>query len=85
MKREKVLSLVLAVAFLVSGCNSSKETTAEQTTSGTVEDTYDTIVFTDISDREKPDQETFEFNPHVYSAKIAEKVPKDYWDAFYNL
>ena len=85
MKREKVLSLVLAVAFLVSGCNSSKETTAEQTTSGTVEETYDTIVFTDISDREKPDQETFEFNPHVYSAKIAEKIPKDYWDAFYNL
>ena len=31
MKREKVLSLVLAFAFLVSGCNRGKAETTEQT------------------------------------------------------
>ena len=63
MKREKVLSLVLALAFLVSGCNSSKET-SESTTAGSVEETYDTIVFTDVPEK-TVDQTPFEFNPHV--------------------
>ena len=84
MKKEKVLSLVLAFAFLVSGCNSSKETTDESTTAGPVEETFDSIVFTDAPD-ETVEQEPFEFNPHVYSGKIAERIPQDYWDSFYNL
>lgn len=83
MKREKVLSLVLAFAFLISGCNSSKET-SESTTAGSVEETYDTIIFTDAPD-EPVDQTPFEFNPHVYSGKTAERIPQDYWDSFYNL
>lgn len=83
MKREKVLSLVLAFAFLVSGCNSSKET-SESTTAGSVEETYDTIIFTDAPD-EPVDKIPFEFNPHVYSGKIAERIPQDYWNSFYNL
>ena len=85
MKREKVLSLVLALAFLVTGCNASKETTAESTALGSAEETCDKIVFTDASDEVKAAQEHFEFNPHVYSGKIAERIPKDYWDSFYNL
>ena len=27
----------------------------------------------------------FEFNPHVYSPMLAQEIPQDYWDSFYNL
>ena len=85
MKREKVLSLVLAFAFLVSGCNRGKAETTEQTVLSGVAGQTATSDVTETSVTETTASEPFEFNPHVYSGKIAERVPQDYWDSFYNL
>ena len=85
MKREKVLSLVLAFAFLVSGCNRGKAETTEQTVLSGVAGQTATSDVTETSVTETTASEPFEFNPHVYSGKIAERIPQDYWDAFYNL
>ncbi len=30
-------------------------------------------------------QKPLEFNPYVYSAKLAERIPQDHWESFYNL
>ena len=85
MKREKVLSLVLAFAFLVSGCNRGKAETTEQTVLSGVAGQTATSDVTETSVTETAASEPFEFNPHVYSGKIAERIPQDYWDSFYNL
>ena len=85
MKREKVLSLVLAFAFLVSGCNKGKAETTEQTVLSGVAGQTATSDVTETSVTETTASEPFEFNPHVFSGKIAERVPQDYWDSFYNL
>ena len=84
MKYKRLLCLVLAGVLLLSGCNGHKDTTVE-TEDTSVSETYDSVVFTDPSESEKKDQTPFEFNPHVYSGKIAERIPKDYWETFYNL
>ena len=31
------------------------------------------------------EQEPFEYNAHLYSSLIAQEVPQEYWDSFYNL
>jgi len=85
MKRTKILSLVLLFAFLLSGCNRIKAETTEQTIiSGAAGQTAESSS-AETSVTETTASEPFEFNPHVYSAKIAERVPQDHWDAFYNL
>ena len=85
MKTKKILSLVLVSALLLSGCNSVRANSTDQTFESVV--TADTAVSesTAPSLTETTAQEPFEFNPHLYSGKIAERVPKDYWDSFYNL
>ena len=85
MKREKVLSLVLVFAFLLTGCNRGKAETTEQTVLSGVAGQTATSDVTETSVTETTASEPFEFNPHVYSGKIAERVPQDYWDSFYNL
>ena len=82
MKNKRVLCLVLAVSFLISGCNKGK--TEATDISGVAGQTAASDLTTS-SQTETTASEPFEFNPHVYSGKIAERIPQDYWDAFYNL
>lgn len=82
MKYKRVLCLVLAVSFLISGCNKGK--TEATDISGVAGQTAASDITTS-SQTETTASEPFEFNPHVYSGKIAERIPQDYWDAFYNL
>ena len=82
MKNKRVLCLVLAVSFLISGCNKGK--TEATDISGVAGQTAASDITTS-SQTETTASEPFEFNPHVYSGKIAERIPQDYWDAFYNL
>ena len=82
MKNKRVLCLVLAVSFLISGCNKGK--TEATDISGVAGQTAASDITTS-SQIETTASEPFEFNPHVYSGKIAERIPQDYWDAFYNL
>ena len=85
MKNKRVLCLVLAAAFLLTGCNVGKAETTEQTVLSGVAGQTATSDVTETSVTETTASEPFEFNPHVYSGKIAERVPQDYWDSFYNL
>ena len=73
---------MLAVSFLISGCNKGK--TEATDISGVAGQTAASDITTS-SQTETTASEPFEFNPHVYSGKIAERIPQDYWDAFYNL
>lgn len=73
---------MLAVSFLISGCNKGK--TEATDISGVAGQTAASDITTS-SQIETTASEPFEFNPHVYSGKIAERIPQDYWDAFYNL
>ena len=76
---------MLAVSFLISGCNKGKtEATDKTDISGVAGQTAASDIITS-SQTETTASEPFEFNPHVYSGKIAERIPQDYWDAFYNL
>ena len=76
---------MLAVSFLISGCNKDKiEATDKTDISGVAGQTAASDITTS-SQTETTASEPFEFNPHVYSGKIAERIPQDYWDAFYNL
>ena len=85
MKYKRVLCLVLAVSFLISGCNKGKTEATDKTDISGVAGQTAASDITTSSQTETTASEPFEFNPHVYSGKIAERIPQDYWDAFYNL
>lgn len=85
MKYKSVLCLVLAVSFLISGCNKGKTEATDKTDISGVAGQTAASDITTSSQTETTASEPFEFNPHVYSGKIAERIPQDYWDAFYNL
>lgn len=85
MKNKRVLCLVLAVSFLISGCNKGKTEATDKTDISGVAGQTAASDITTSSQTETTASEPFEFNPHVYSGKIAERIPQDYWDAFYNL
>ena len=76
MKSKKIISLILAGAFLLAGCKAkdTQVTTTETTTAVTSETTTETTV-----------KQRFEYNPHPYSKKLSERIPQDHWDALYNL
>ena len=76
---------MLAVSFLISGCNKGKTEATDKTDISGVAGQTATSDITTSSQTETTASEPFEFNPHVYSGKIAERIPQDYWDAFYNL
>lgn len=85
MKNKRVLCIVLAVSFLISGCNKGKTEATDKTDISGVAGQTAASDITTSSQTETTASEPFEFNPHVYSGKIAERIPQDYWDAFYNL
>ena len=76
---------MLAVSFLISGCNKGKTEATDKTDISGVAGQTAASDITTSSQTETMASEPFEFNPHVYSGKIAERIPQDYWDAFYNL
>ena len=76
---------MLAVSFLISGCNKGKTEATDKTDIRGVAGQTAASDITTSSQTETTASEPFEFNPHVYSGKIAERIPQDYWDAFYNL
>ena len=98
MKKNKAIALILAVMLLLSGCGKAKTDTKKSdnatatptVTTAPTEPAEPTVTEEPASTDIDPDGETetedfFEFNPHVYSAHLAESVPEDYWNALYNL
>ena len=85
MKSKRIIGIVLIAAILGSGCN-VKDTVSDTDVSESLE----IVDITTVSETESELPETealvpFEFNAHVYSAKLSERIPQDYWDSFYNL
>lgn len=89
MKTKRIIGLILAAAMLGTGCTTTQiEQTTETTQIETTEKTsihVDTQTETAIEAAPEKELVPFEFNPHVYSATIAERVPQDWWDSFYNM
>ncbi|MCR5797991.1 MAG: hypothetical protein K6G63_08780 [Eubacterium sp.] len=89
---KKMLSLLVFVAVIFSGCNgvANNEKTAannETTTSEKVEEPAQTAA-SNLSETqtEEPIKDIpYKFNPHEYSAKMAESYTEDHWTSFYNL
>ena len=84
MKIRRIIGIVLAAVIMGTGCNVQE--TKEETTFNT-ENTGSTVTASDfeIAATETTAAQLFVFNPHVYSPKIAEWIPEEYWDSFYNL
>ena len=66
----KVIGTVTIASIIITGFG--KAASANETQN--IEITADTEIRT-----------SYEFNPHVYSPTIAQEIPQDYWDSFYNL
>lgn len=86
MKKAKLLSGVLALTFILSGCSTGiKDTPAltsdapEVTTESTATET------TTASSETTKETEPFVFNPHVHSNLISEVCKDEWWDSFYKM
>ncbi|MCR4703435.1 MAG: transglutaminase domain-containing protein [Saccharofermentans sp.] len=88
MKSKKITGIVLVSAVLFSGCSKAdviEQTSAEDIVinSGTTEITETTTAATTESETEP--EKLYEFNPHLYSVKIGDKIPDENYQALYNL
>ena len=89
MKSKKITGIVLAAAIMGTGCSYIGEetdcTTAQSTVIEEAADTTETETETEPEISETAAKEAFEFNPHLYSPTLAQEIPEDYWDSFYNM
>jgi hypothetical protein len=88
VKSKKTALLILAGAILLTACNNAKP--SDVTTSSVTETTErERIVLTESEElpaTEEPVAENkYEFNPHLYSKKLGDIIPKEHYEALYNL
>ena len=89
--------LLLVSVLLISGCGEASVTDESSQTSSASEtdnDSEQNDVSSD-SDSSQPEETTpeisepeiakYEFDPHLYVPLLADDIPMDYWEAFYNL
>lgn len=85
MKYKRIIGTLLAASVLLAGCSvraDNDETEINGLTAlGSAEESVTAVTETE----ENTEMRLFEFNPHVYSKVLAEEIPQDYWDSFYNL
>ena len=80
MTSKKIIGLLLTASLILSGCSAKTKTPVSS-----VVNTQKEAVVTSETTSETT-HKPFEFNPHVYSAKLAERITeKDYWESLYNL
>jgi len=92
-----MICAVLGIALILTGCSAGGDVpqdtdvvtvaaTESSETSGSSDtsDTSETIV-TSATETSKPPLTPFKFNPHLYSATVAGRIPQSYWDALHNL
>lgn len=78
MSFKKYVCLFLIPLLLFTGCGCAKN-------SANVDEDGSTKVEEKLPYDLEAKGESYEFNPHVYSPKLAEVYDKEWWDAFYNL
>ena len=89
MRKRNITGIIIAVTLLVSGCgfrdimpdSAGDAATANESVVESASATTDAS--SENNEPELPDH--FEFNPHVYSPTLAQEIPQESWDAFYNL
>lgn len=86
MNNTKLISSIIAVSFLISGCTASIIADSEPDDSSVVMTSSKETTYIEItSPASKASTSSLAFNPHVYSPTLAEEIPQDYWDSFYNM
>lgn len=89
MKNKRIIGLILAVAVVFSGCNTV--TPAVDTTASSSEASETTRIILTEAEPEAPEtdrpaaEKAYRFNPHLYSKKIGDIIPKENYEALYNL
>ena len=89
MKIKKIIGIITVITLLVSGCGNREITIDAGKDEATAEESVEESQ--GVEDGNLPEEdavnipESFEFNPHVYSPTLAQEVPQEHWDAFYNL
>ena len=86
MKSKKITAILLTAAVILTGCNTARPTEATTTTSRETSETT-RIVLTDpeTDPEEEAAKYAYKFNPHLYSKKIGDIIPKENYDALYSL
>ena len=88
MNYKRIIGTLLAASVLLAGCSvraDNDETEINGLTAlGSAEESVTAVTETEET-TETAEMRFFEFNPHVYSKVLAEEIPQDYWDSFYNL
>ena len=85
MKSKKIIGIILAAAVILSGCNiklDGEVTTVSEETSVSESSEVTTAETTESETKAKS---TYKFNPHLYSKKIGDIIPKENYEALYNL
>lgn len=88
MRSYKTISVILTTAILFSGCSADRSGESSATSPSTELTSLETtteVTTTTEATTTKAEEVPIEFNPHVYSAKLAGSVDEDCWQAFYNL
>lgn len=88
MISKRIIGSVLITAVLLSGCSKVNTPDTEETAVTEISATEEIKETEETKTSETSAEKVpvpFEFNPHVYSPKLAGWVPQENWDAFYNL
>lgn len=83
MKGTRVIGLILAAALLAA-CGGNTEMPVEET-SQIREEFIETTVSDAGTEETAKEPVPLEFNAHLYSPTVAQRIPQDYWDSLYNL
>ncbi len=85
---KRIICLMLIISIFLSGC-SNKSNNINNTNEPSISPTLaPTPVATESEipiQTPEPEAAKYEFNPHLYVPILAEDIPQDYWDSFYNL
>ena len=85
MKKSKLLSALLGLALMVTGCSSAVPTDSAPVSDTVIDQVVDTesveITVTETTEKTEP----LTFNPHVYCGLLSSICTDDHWDSLYNL
>ena len=89
MRKRNITGIIIAVTLLVSGCgfrDIMPDSAGDAATANeSVVESASAITDASSENNEPALPDHFEFNPHVYSPTLAQEIPQESWDAFYNL